>query len=138
MTKNSWFDRMWPIRTRARTSSSVTLKPLMKTKKYYREVVAERTPDGAETLKITTKSDNVGGQTQTGDRAKLPILRIVDGPHPRRTVRAAHADGLMSSKTSATTYLQVATIQNRYVQENFSKSTWSANQRWSNYWSTIV
>lgn len=44
-----------------------------------REVVVEKTPDGGETMKVTIKSSNIGGQTQTDSRDKPPVLRIVDG-----------------------------------------------------------
>jgi hypothetical protein len=43
-----------------------------------RKVVAEKTPDGGETLKVTIT--NTGGQSQTGDRTREPVLRIMDGP----------------------------------------------------------
>jgi hypothetical protein len=42
-----------------------------------RKVVAEKTPDGGETLKVTIT--NAGGQSQTGDRTREPVLRIADG-----------------------------------------------------------
>jgi hypothetical protein len=47
-----------------------------------RKVVAEKTPDGGETLKVTIT--NAGGQSQTGDRTQKPILCITDGPVHRR------------------------------------------------------
>jgi hypothetical protein len=43
-----------------------------------RKVVTEKTPDGGETLKVTIT--NAGGQLQTGDRTREPILRISDAP----------------------------------------------------------
>jgi hypothetical protein len=45
-----------------------------------RKVVAEKTPDGGETLKVTITACGSGGQTQTGRQAQEPILRIADGP----------------------------------------------------------
>jgi hypothetical protein len=47
-----------------------------------RKVVAEKTPHGGETLKITIATSNAGGQAQAqaGNQARVPVLRIVDGP----------------------------------------------------------
>jgi hypothetical protein len=53
-------------------------------KSFCRKVVAEKTPDGGETLKVTITTSNAGGQAQTGGRACEPVLRIVDGLTPRR------------------------------------------------------
>jgi hypothetical protein len=47
-----------------------------------RKVVAEKTPDGGETLKVTIT--NAGGQSQTGGRTREPVLRIADGLIHRR------------------------------------------------------
>jgi hypothetical protein len=44
-----------------------------------RKVVAEKTPDGGETLKITITTSNVGLQAQAGNEAPAPVLRIADG-----------------------------------------------------------
>jgi hypothetical protein len=49
-------------------------------KKSSRKVVAERTPDGGETLKVIITTSNAGGQAQAGGHALKPILHIVDGP----------------------------------------------------------
>jgi hypothetical protein len=49
-----------------------------------RKVVAEKTPDGGETLKVTITNSGTGGQAQTRGYAREPILRIADGPVPRR------------------------------------------------------
>jgi hypothetical protein len=46
--------------------------------------VAEKTPDGGETLKITITTSNTGGQAQAGNKALAPILRIADSPTHRR------------------------------------------------------
>jgi hypothetical protein len=48
-----------------------------------RKVVAENTPDGGETLKVTITTSNTGGQAQAGSQAREPILRITDGPTHR-------------------------------------------------------
>jgi hypothetical protein len=45
-------------------------------------VVAEKSPDGGETLKVTIT--NTRGQSQTGDQTREPVLRIADGPVYRR------------------------------------------------------
>jgi hypothetical protein len=72
-----------------------------------RKVVAEKTPNGGETLKVTITNSGTGGQVQTRGHAQEPILRIADGPVPRRgrsrtspdgpghrqTVRSVPADG---------------------------------------------
>jgi hypothetical protein len=49
-----------------------------------RKVVAEKTLDGGETLKVTITASGTRGQTQTGRQAQEPILRIADGPPSRR------------------------------------------------------
>jgi hypothetical protein len=49
-----------------------------------RKVVAEKTPDGGETLKVTITTSGSGGQAQTRGHAREPILRIADGPVSRR------------------------------------------------------
>jgi hypothetical protein len=49
-----------------------------------RKVVAEKTPDGGETLKVTITTSGSGGHAQTRGHAREPILRIADGPVSRR------------------------------------------------------
>jgi hypothetical protein len=49
-----------------------------------RKVVAEKTPDGGETLKVTITASGTGGQAQTGRQARELVLRITDGPPSRR------------------------------------------------------
>lgn len=44
-----------------------------------RKVIAEKTPEEREMLKVTIKSVNTEGQMQANDKAKTPILHIVDG-----------------------------------------------------------
>jgi hypothetical protein len=58
-----------------------------------RKVVAEKTPDGGETLKVTITASGTKGQTQTGRQAQEPILRIADGPPSRRGRSEASPDG---------------------------------------------
>jgi hypothetical protein len=58
----------------------------------YRKVVAEKTPDGGETVKVTIT--NAGGQSQTGDRTWEPVLRIADGPVHRREQSGTSPDSL--------------------------------------------
>ena len=65
-----------------------------------RQVVAEKTPDGGETLKVTITDSSTGEQAQTGRQMQEPVLRIPDGPARRRgrsgthrTVRRAPSDG---------------------------------------------
>jgi hypothetical protein len=45
-----------------------------------RQVVAEKTPDEGETLKITIISSNTRGHVQKEGRINAPVLRITDGP----------------------------------------------------------
>jgi hypothetical protein len=49
-----------------------------------RKVVAKKTPDGGETLKITITTSNAGLQAQAGNEALAPVLRIADGSTHRR------------------------------------------------------
>jgi hypothetical protein len=44
--------------------------------------VAEKTPDGGETLKVTITTSSAGGQARTKEQE--PVLRISDGPTHRR------------------------------------------------------
>jgi hypothetical protein len=96
-----------------------------------KKVVAEKTPNGGETLKVTITNSGTGGQVQTRGHAQEPILRIADGPVPRRgqsgaqarTVRdIARRSGAFQRtvrqrrRTKATTYLQTTTTRNRYVE----------------------
>jgi hypothetical protein len=45
-----------------------------------RKVVAEKTPDGGETLKVTITTSSAGGQAQTKGQEQEPVLRISDSP----------------------------------------------------------
>jgi hypothetical protein len=47
-----------------------------------RKVVAEKSPDGGETLKVTITTSDTGGQARTKEQE--PMLRIPDGPTHRR------------------------------------------------------
>jgi hypothetical protein len=49
-----------------------------------RKMVAEKTPDGGETLKVTITTSNARGQAQVGSQAREPILCIADDPTRRR------------------------------------------------------
>jgi hypothetical protein len=69
-----------------------------------RKVVAEKTPDGGKTLKVTITTSGIGGKH--GPRSRIPCCapRMVrhtdaDGPRPRRMVRRTPADGLAVLKT---------------------------------------
>jgi CheY-like chemotaxis protein len=70
------------------------------------KVVAEKTPDGGETLKVTITTSGTEGQAQTRGQAREPVLRITDSLHPDadgpkllRTVRNIPADGPASLRT---------------------------------------
>jgi hypothetical protein len=65
-----------------------------------RKVVAEKTPGGGETLKVTIIASGTGGKHRQGDRRRNPCCasRTVchpdtDGPKLLRTVRRLLADG---------------------------------------------
>jgi hypothetical protein len=58
-----------------------------------RKVVAEKTPNGGETLKVTITTSGIGGQAQTRGHVREPILRITDGPVPRRGRSVTSPDG---------------------------------------------
>ena len=62
-----------------------------------RKVIAEKTPDGGETLKVTITASSTGGQAQTGKRIQEPVLRIPDGPARRRGRSGTPPDGPESS-----------------------------------------
>jgi hypothetical protein len=58
-----------------------------------RKVVAEKTHNGGETLKVTITTAGTGGQAQTRGHAREPILRIVDSLVPRRGRSVTSPDG---------------------------------------------
>jgi hypothetical protein len=58
-----------------------------------RKVVAEKTPDGGETLKVTITTSSTGGQAQTGRQMQEPVLRVPDGPAHRRGRSGTPPDG---------------------------------------------
>jgi hypothetical protein len=58
-----------------------------------RKVVAEKTPDGGETLKVTITTSSTGGQAQTGRQMWEPVLRITDSPPSRHGRSDASPDG---------------------------------------------
>jgi hypothetical protein len=62
-----------------------------------RKVVAEKTPDGGETLKVTITASSTGGQAQTGRQLREPVLRIADSPPSRRGQSDASPDGPANS-----------------------------------------
>jgi hypothetical protein len=101
-----------------------------------RKVVAEKTPDGGETLKVTITftTSSTGGQAQTGRQLREPVLRIADSPPSRRgqsaiqtrTVRrfSGRSEELQRtvrpcSGLAAATYLQTTTTRDRYVENKY-------------------
>jgi hypothetical protein len=60
-----------------------------------RKVVAEKTPDGGETLKVTITTSSAEGQAQTKEQE--PVLRTSDGPTHRRRRSGTTHDGLENS-----------------------------------------
>jgi hypothetical protein len=68
------------------------------------KVVAETTPDGGETLKVTVTAYGAGGKHELRSRNPCCAPRTVrhtgaDGPGPRRTFRRTLADGPAVLKT---------------------------------------
>jgi hypothetical protein len=63
----------------------------------YRKVVAEKTPNGGETLKVTITTSSAWGQAHTKEQE--PVLRISDGPTHRRTRFGTTSDGLGPHRT---------------------------------------
>jgi hypothetical protein len=62
-----------------------------------RKVVAEKTPNGGETLKVTITTSIARGQAQARNQARAPILRITDGPMHRRGWSGTPPDSLNHS-----------------------------------------
>jgi hypothetical protein len=109
------------------------------TKISYRKVVAEKTPDGGETLKNTIMTSNAGGGggggKQKPGQAYHPVLHTIDGP-------ALDADGLDTARqfergrhtvwqrpgAATTTYLQTLMTRNRYVEDKHVHRIRSTNQ----------
>jgi hypothetical protein len=60
-------------------------------KNSYRKVVAEKTPNGGETLKVTITTPGTRGQARTKEQE--PVLRILDGPTHRRRRSETMSDG---------------------------------------------
>jgi hypothetical protein len=86
--------------------------------------VAEKTPDGGETLKIIITVSNATGQARTGDQVRPPVLRSADSPAQARTVRdtieqSGWVRRMVQQRpgTTTTTYLQSSTTRNRYVED---------------------
>jgi hypothetical protein len=62
-----------------------------------RKVVAEKTPDGGETLKVTITTSGIGGQAQTWGQAREPMLRITNSLTSRRGRSEASPNGPKNS-----------------------------------------
>jgi hypothetical protein len=58
-----------------------------------RKVVAEKTPDGGETLKMTITTSGTGGQVQTKGQEQEPMLRISDSLTHRHRRSGTTPDG---------------------------------------------
>jgi hypothetical protein len=88
-----------------------------------RKVVAEKTPDGGETLKVTITASGTGGKRRPRDRSRSPccVSRTVrctgaDDTGPHRTVQQIPSDGPAILKTRNDRYLQTTTTRDRYVE----------------------
>jgi hypothetical protein len=88
-----------------------------------RKVVAEKTPDGGEAVKVTITTSGTGGKRRQGDRCENPYCasRTVrrpdaDGPKHCRTVQSILADGPATLRAATTMYLQTATTRDRYME----------------------
>jgi hypothetical protein len=69
-----------------------------------RKVVAEKTPDGGETLKVTITTSSAGGKRRPRSRSSCCASQMVrrtgvDSPGPHQTVRRIPADGPIILKT---------------------------------------
>jgi hypothetical protein len=85
-----------------------------------KKVVAEKTPDGGETLKVTITTSSAGGQAQTGRQAREPVLCIMDGLPFRRGWSEASPDGLKASGgRSGYTQQPRTTTRDRYVENKY-------------------
>jgi hypothetical protein len=62
---------------------------------FCRKVVAEKTPDGGKTLKVTITTSDAGRQARTKEHE--PVLRIPDGPTHRRGRSGTTSDGSENS-----------------------------------------
>jgi hypothetical protein len=62
-----------------------------------RKVVAEKTPNEGETLKVTIMTPGAGGQARTKEQE--PVLRIPDGPTHRRGRSGTTLEGPAILKT---------------------------------------
>jgi hypothetical protein len=58
-----------------------------------RKVVAKKTPDGGETLKVTITTSGTRGQAQTRGTVREPVLRITNSPTSKRGRSEASLDG---------------------------------------------
>ena len=91
-----------------------------------RKVVAEKTPDGGETLKVTITASSTGGQAQIGRQMQEPVLRIPDGPARRRGRSGEHRRTVRPySGFTTSTYFQTTTTRDRYVENKYIQSSWS-------------
>jgi hypothetical protein len=82
-----------------------------------RKVVAEKTPDGGETLKVTITTSITGGKRRPRSRSPCCASRTVrrigaDGRGPHRTVRSY-------SRPATTAYLQTTMTRDRYVENKY-------------------
>jgi hypothetical protein len=60
---------------------------------YCRKVVAEKTPDGGETLKVTITTSGTRGQAQNKGQEQEPVLCISNGPTYRRRRSGTTSNG---------------------------------------------
>jgi hypothetical protein len=89
-----------------------------------RKVVAEKTPDGGETLKVTITNSGTGGQAQTkGTCARTHTTHRGRSGSQARTVRnitgrsgAFQRMVRQRRRVTAAKYLQTTTTKNRYVE----------------------
>jgi hypothetical protein len=103
-----------------------------------RKVVAEKTPDGGETLKVTITAYDAGGQARTKEQE--PVLRTPDGPTHRRGRSGTPPDGPENSsgwsgraRLTTTTYFQTTTTRDRYMENKYIQGSWSVGQSWPNF-----
>jgi hypothetical protein len=102
-----------------------------------RKVVAEKTLDGGETLKVTITTPDTGGQARTKEQES--VLRISDGPTHRRG-RSGEFQWTVQpySRLATATYLQTTTTRDRYMENKYIQGCWLVGQNRPDFRSIIV
>jgi hypothetical protein len=106
-----------------------------------RKMVAEKTPDGGETLKVTITTSSVVGQAQTKEQEL--VLRISDGPTHKHRRSETTPDGLENS-SERSDHTQDLQRPRTFKPQRPEIGTWKTNtfkaagQIWPDFRSIIV